>query len=117
MILEQMKGPFSAGQNKTFGGTDGRTYVKIGIQVPHRQPIGYSEKRAYLEKKSGVPSIEGDPIIDVVITTNEITSNHSINEPGIFEVEGNFGNMVTIGFPRSLPQGSIVDLLYKEEGE
>lgn len=117
MILEQIKGPFTAGQSKTFGGSAGRNYIRIGIQVPDRQPIGYSEKRAYLEKKKNVPLVEGHPDIDVTITAYDVDHSYSINECGILELDGNFGSSLKVTFNRNLPQGSIIDVLYKEEGE
>lgn len=117
MILEQIKGPFAKNQKHEFGGTDGRAYIRIGIQIPDRQPIGYSEKRAYSEKKKGIPSIEGNPDIDVTIKLNDAEHSFSVNECGLLELDGNFGNMVTITFERNLPEGSIIDALYKEAGE
>ncbi len=117
MILEQIKGPFTRGQTHSFGGTDGRTYVRVGIQIPDRQPIGYSEKRAYLEKMKTVPSVNGNPVVDATITLNGAEHSFSVNECGILELDGSFGNMVTVTFERNLPEGSIVDALYKEEGE
>lgn len=117
MILEQIKGPFTTGQTKTFGDTDGRNYIRIGVQIPKRQPIGYSEKRAYSEKKKTVPPVEGHPDIDVTIRAYDVDHSYSINECGILELDGSFGSSFTVTFNRNLPQGSIIDALYKEKGE
>lgn len=103
MKLEQKKGPFSAGSSFRVGATDARQYVHIGIQITKRQPIRYITD-------SVVPA-------DIRITTNEGESEYRINDTGILEFDGNVGNTVTVTFLRDLPMETIIDIVYRPEGE
>lgn len=102
MILEQKKGPFSEGASFRVGAVDGRGYVHIGIQIPKSQPIEYIN--------SVVPT-------DVLIETENGAKEYKINKTGILEFDANVGNSVKITILRDLPAESIIDLVYRPEGE
>jgi hypothetical protein len=128
MKVEQIKGPFSAGAYKMFGGTDGRIYTHIGIQVPKRQPLGYTTFRAIDEGLSSdsIPELV-EPIVpskycDVTIifgseSDSKSSYDYKISEKGILEFDGSFTNGITVKFLRALPPETIIDIAYKEEGE
>ena len=90
MKLEQIKGPFSVKSNHTFMAGAGNSYVHIGIQIPKRQPIAYSEYRALNEGKEEIILFPQIPDYDITITTNESEFSYKINETGILELDGNF---------------------------
>lgn len=125
MILEQKKGPFSANSSFRVGGTDGRGYVHIGIQIPKSQPIaglGYCDsiKDGHTHSPSLDEPIEilrGAATPDVTIETSEGAKQYKINATGILEFDANVGNSVKVTFLRDLPAECIVDLVYKPEGE
>ena len=70
MKLEQIKGPFSVKSSHTFNADAGNSYVHIGIQIPKRQPIAYSEYRALNEGKEEIVLFPQIPDYDITITTN-----------------------------------------------
>lgn len=122
MYIEQIKGPFSRNSSKTFGGTDGRVYKHIGIQIPHREPTGYSTYRTYRENKKEMPSHEYFPATDISITTTDVDGSLEhffiINETGILELDGdNLGGMLKVKFFKDMPPETIIDLVYAAEGE
>ena len=102
MILEQKKGPFSEGASFRVGAVDGRGYVHIGVQIPKSQPIEYIN--------SVVPT-------DVLIETENSAKEYKVNKTGILEFDANVGNSVKITILRDLPAESIIDLVYRPEGE
>lgn len=125
MILEQKKGPFSQNSSFRFGGTDGRGYVHIGIQIPKSQPIsglGYCNSIKHGHTHS---SNLGEPIeiykgvlpADVRIETSEGIKDYKINATGILEFDANVGNSIKITFLRELPAETIIDCVYRPEGE
>lgn len=117
MKLEQIKGPFSIKSSHTFKAGAGNSYVHIGIQIPKRQPIAYSEYRALNEGKDDIILFPQIPDYDVTITTNESEFSYKVNETGILELDGNFGSKLKFTFEKSMPPETIVDVIYKDEEE
>lgn len=125
MILEQKKGPFSQGSSFRFGGTDGRGYVHVGIQIPKSQPVsglGYCStiKHEHIHSSSLGKPIEiyhGVFPTDILIETSEGIKEYKINSTGILEFDANVGNSIKITFLRDLPAETIIDCVYRPEGE
>lgn len=117
MKLEQIKGPFSIKSSHTFKVDAGNSYVHIGIQIPKRQPIAYSEYRALNEGKEDIILFPQIPDYDVTITTNESEFSYKVNETGILELDGNFGSKLKFTFEKSMPPETIIDVIYKDEEE
>lgn len=117
MKLEQIKGPFSIKSSHTFKAGAGNSYVHIGIQIPKRQPIAYSEYRALNEGKNDNILFPQIPDYDVTITTNESEFSYKVNEIGILELDGNFGSKLKFTFEKSMPPETIVDVIYKDKEE
>ena len=117
MKLEQIKGPFSIKSSHIFKAGAGNSYVHIGIQIPKRQPIAYSEYRALNEGKEDIILFPQIPDYDVTITTNESEFSYKVNETGILELDGNFGSKLKFTFEKSMPPETIVDVIYKDEEE
>lgn len=117
MKLEQIKGPFSTKSSHTFKAGAGNSYVHIGIQIPKRQPIAYSEYRALNEGKEDIILFPQIPDYDVTITTNESEFSYKVNETGILELDGNFGSKLKFTFEKSMPPETIVDVIYKDKEE
>ena len=125
MILEQKKGPFSKGSSFRVGGTDGRGYVHIGIQIPKSQPIAGlahcdSIKDGHIHNPNAgnpITLIDGVVPADVSIETSEGAKEYKINAAGLLEFDANVGNSVKIIFLRDLPAECIVDIVYRPEGE
>ena len=117
MKLEQIKGPFSVKSNHTFNAGAGNSYVHIGIQIPKRQPIAYSEYRALNEGKEDIILVPQIPDYDITITTNESEFSYKVNETGILELDGNFGSKLKFTFEKSMPPETIVDVIYRDANE
>lgn len=123
MELEQKKGPFSAGSSFRVGGTDGRGYVHIGVQIPKSQPIaglGYcnSIKNGHIHSSylgEPIDISKGASIPDIRIETSSGIKDYKINATGILEFDAEVGNSVKITILRDLPAESIIDLVYKPE--
>lgn len=117
MVLQQIKGPFSIKSSKTFSAGVGNSYVHIGIQIPKRQPIAYSEYRALYEGKEDIVLFPQIPDYDITITTSETEFSYKINETGILELDGNFGSKLKFTFEKTMPPETIVDVVYREQEE
>ena len=103
MKMEQKKGPFSKGSKFRFGGVDARNYTHLGIQMHHRKPI-------IIEKQFSMSP-------DVRVKTSEGESDYSINTKGTLEFDGNMGNSITITFLKDMPMETVIDAIYRPEGE
>lgn len=99
MHLRQYTGPFEAGQTIEIQSEIDYKYVHIGIQVPHRQPIAYAEKK----------------VLPVDLTING--TEYIVNEKCILEFDEMNERSFTIQFNRALPWGTIIDILYDITGE
>lgn len=125
MLLEQKKGPFSAGSSFRVGGTDGRGYVHIGIQIPKSQPIAgevYCDTIVAGHKHNNLLGTPLDilgkmPPADIRISTSGGTNDYKVNATGILEFDTQVGNSIKITILRDLPAETIIDLVYKPEGE
>lgn len=122
MRLVQKKGPFSAGASFTAGGTSANEFVHIGIQLPQCQPLStnYGNKRMYdsVDKSNTYETVYKQAVSpDVRITVNNSISNFYINETGILEFDGQVGTAVTVKFLKDMPAETVIDLVYKVQGE
>ena len=117
MKLEQIKGPFSIKSSHTSNAGARNSYVHIGIQIPQRQPIAYSEYRALNEGKEELLLFPQIPDYDITITTNQSEFSYKLNETGILEFDGNFGSKLKFTFEKSMPPETIVDVIYKDANE
>lgn len=103
MRLVEKKGPFSAGCSFRVGGASANQFVHVGIQIPNKQPISYAAS--------------DDIMPDVQLTTSNGISDFYVNEHGILEFDCNVGTAVTVRILKNLPPETILDFVYKEQGE
>lgn len=119
MFLQQIKGPFVVKSSYNFNAGSGNSYVHIGIQIPKRQPIAYSEYRWIRDEnnKNDLVLFPYKPDYDITITTNESECSYKINETGVLEFDGNFGSKLKITFEKNMPPETTVDVMYKTAEE
>jgi hypothetical protein len=128
MRLVQKKGPFSAGASFRAGGTSSNEFVHVGIQLPQCQPLstniynicGNKEHKKYdtsIESVSYSTVYKQSVSPDVKITLGTSVMNFYINEMGILEFDGSVGTAVTVTFLKDMPAETVVDLVYKVQGE
>lgn len=124
MRLVQKKGPFSEGASFRAGGASANEFIHIGIQLPKAQPISenlYNTHRfdnGQELNRTEFKTVEAKSLSpDVQLTTVNGTSTFYMNELGILEFDGEVGTAVTIKFLKDLPAETIIDLVYKQQGE
>lgn len=125
MRLVQKKGPFSAGASFRAGGTSSNEFVHVGIQLPRCQPLSTNMYNNYNNKNysTSTESVSYSTVYkqsispDVKITLGTSVMNFYINETGILEFDGSVGTAVTVTFLKDMPAETVVDLVYKVQGE
>lgn len=109
MKLEQIKGPFSANDTKTFAETDAQ-YVHVGVQMPKASPIGTVVRNGSNE----AAMTEGVKSADIEINGH----GFAVNETGILEFDGELSDgQVKVTFKKALPAETIIDILYSSINE
>lgn len=124
MRLVQKKGPFSAGASFMTGGTSSNEFVHVGIQLPQCQPLSTNiyntNPKSYdtSTKSTSYSTVYKQSVSpDVKITLGTSVMNFYINETGILEFDGSVGTAVTVTFLKDMPAETVVDLVYKVQGE
>lgn len=124
MRLVQKKGPFSKGSSFQAGGTNANEFVHIGIHLPKTQPISenlYNTNRfdnGHNSSRVEFKTLETTSLSpDIQLTTVSGASTFYINELGILEFDGTVGTAVTVKFLKDLPAETVIDLVYKQQGE
>lgn len=123
MRLVQKKGPFSAGASFRAGGTSSNEFVHIGIQLPQCQPLSQNMYNVYNKYDTSTSFVSYSTVYkqsvspDVKITLGTSVMNFYINETGILEFDGSVGTAVTVTFLKDMPAETVVDLVYKVQGE
>lgn len=98
MRLKQYIGPFKKDDTIEIQSQQNYKYIHIGIQIPHRQPIAYAEKKQ----------------LTYELTINSKT--YRVNEKDILEFDDMNERAFTIIFNEDLPWGSIIDIMYEITG-
>lgn len=106
------------------GGTSSNEFVHVGIQLPQCQPLSTNiyntNPKSYdtSTKSISYSTVYKQPVSpDVKITLGTSVMNFYINETGILEFDGSVGTAVTVTFLKDMPAETVVDLVYKVQGE
>ena len=103
MKIVQYKGPFNRGDSIEIRPGYDISYVHIGIQIPHRQPVEYPHSN--------------EPLASDLRMGEDANSliSYKINKPGILEFdEINQGGWYMV-FDKNMPAETIIDIAYQEE--
>lgn len=106
MKIVQYKGPFTTSDRITIDPKYDISYVHIGIQIPHRQPVEYPTDSAI--------SLSTDLRMGEDDTS---TIHYKVNETGILEFDEINQNGWYIAFDKDLPAETIIDIAYQEAEE
>lgn len=103
--IVQYKGPFTTNSNDAIR-IDPKydiSYIHIGIQIPHRQPIEY-------------PTDRNDSLATDLRMGEDDTSTiaYKVNETGILEFDEINQSGWYIAFDKDLPAETIIDIAYQE---
>lgn len=104
MKIIQYKGPFTTSDRITVEPEYDISYVHIGIQIPHRQPVEYPKDQA---------------VTTDIRMGEDATSTiaYKVNETGILEFDEINQSGWYIAFDKDLPAETIIDIAYQEAEE
>lgn len=103
----QYKGPFTRSRDAIIiRPSYDLSYIHIGIQIPHRQPVEYPTDSSY--------SLDTDIRMGEDISS---TIAYKVNETGILEFDEINQSGWYIAFDKDLPAETIIDIAYQEAEE